>query len=429
MTGSAAPAGRDALMPGGVNSPVRSLRAVGGGSGTVVVTGGKGARLRRADGSELVDFVMGWGSVIAGHAHPAVLEAVDRAAREGLGFGMSTETEERYAAEVCRRAGVDMVRAVSSGTEAAMTAVRLARGVTGRSLVAKFAGGYHGHSDAMLVEAGSGSMALGKPSSAGVPAGAAADTAVLVYNDAECVAELARERGSELAAVIVEPVAGNMNLVRPDPGFIGAIREGCDSCGALMVADEVMTGFRASPGLACRDLFGTEPDLVCLGKVIGGGLPAAAVCGRRELMERLSPTGDVFQAGTLAGNPVALAAGLATLELLDDEAYKALFAACQALCEGLEAAAGDAGVPFRAQAVGAMAGLYFAPEVPGALSEVEACDEGAFRSFFRGMLDRGVLLPPSRYEACFVGLGHDEGVIEDTVDAAAEAFSELSRSD
>ncbi len=414
-------------MPGGVNSPVRSLRGVGGDSGTVVVTGGRGARLFRADGSELIDFVMGWGSVIAGHAHPAVLEAVERAARGGLGFGMSTDAEERYAAEVCRRAGTEMLRAVSSGTEAAMTAVRLARGTTGRSLVAKFAGGYHGHTDAMLVEAGSGSMTLGKPSSAGVPAGAAADTAVLAYNGADGVAELVQERGKELAAVIVEPIAGNMNLVVPDPGFIGAIREGCDSCGALMIADEVMTGFRATPGLACRDLFGTEPDLVCLGKVIGGGLPAAAVCGRRELMERLSPTGDVFQAGTLAGNPVALAAGLATLELLDDDAYETLFAACKALCEGLEAAARDAGVPFRAQAVGAMAGLYFAPGVPGTLPEVEACDEGAFRRFFHGMLKRGVLLPPSRYEACFVGLGHDEGVIKATVGAAADAFRETAR--
>ena len=417
---------RESLIPGGVNSPVRALRGVGDKSGSITVSRGDGAFLVTDDGRKLIDYVHGWGSIIAGHAHPAVTEAVERAVRDGLGFGMSTKLEERYARVICERTGLDMVRAVNSGTEAAMTAIRLARGCTGRDLIVKFAGGYHGHADAMLVEAGSGSLTLGRPSSAGVPAGAVADTAVLPYNDAKKVREFLATHGEDIAAFIFEPIAGNMNLVIPDDDFVRAICEGCESCGALLVADEVMTGLRASKGLACRDRFGIEPDLACLGKTIGGGLPAAACGGRRELMTRLAPEGDVYQAGTLAGNPIALTAGLATLDLIDDDAFDSLSAACLSLCDGLAAEAKAAGIEFRAHSAGAMAGYFFAADIPSSLAQVQDCDESRFRAFFHEMLTNGVLLPPSMYEACFIGLGHDANVIDSTCKAAKSAFAAIS---
>ena len=416
---------REDLMPGGVNSPVRSLGGVGNNSGSIAIASGKGAVLTTANGKELIDYVHGWGSIIAGHAHPSVIKAVKEACANGLGFGMSTDLEKEYAGVICERSGLEMMRSVNSGTEATMTALRLARGATGRDLVVKFSGCYHGHVDSMLVAAGSGSLTFGKPSSAGVPANVACDTLVADYNDTEGLSAVFGDHGPRIAAVIVETVAGNMNLVMPDATFIKEARRLCDEHGAILIADEVMTGFRASFGLAIKDLFGIDPDLACMGKVIGGGMPVAAVGGKRKLMELLAPAGDVYQAGTLAGNPMALTAGLATLGLIDKNAFLSLATSCKSLCEGMEKAAAAAGVDFCAQGVGAMAGFYMAPKPPSNLSEAKACDETKFRALFHAMLSRGVLLPPSMYEACFIGLGHDEKTIEATCLAAADAFKEI----
>lgn len=408
-------------MPGGVNSPVRSFAGVGRPRRPLVITHARGPYLH-ASRRRLVDYVCGWGSIIAGHAHPDIEARLARALGRGLGYGMSHRREEDYARVLRERAGLAMLRLVNSGTEATMTALRLARGHTGRELTVKFAGGYHGHSDGLLAAAGSGSMTLGRPSSAGVPAGAVAATRVLPYNDLPALRAYFRRHGRRTAAVIVEPIAGNMNLVVPAAAWLAEMRRLCSRSGALLIADEVMTGLRAAHGLVLRERFGIEPDLACLGKVAGGGLPLALLGGRAAVMRNLAPTGPVYQAGTLAGNPLAIEAGLATLRLLSRAAQARLARHTARLCALLRKEAAAAGVPFSAQHVGGMAGIYFRAEPPTSLAEVESCDRRAFRRFFHAMLERGVLLPPSMYEALFTSLAHDERSLAQTAAAARAAF-------
>ncbi|MBF2735237.1 MAG: glutamate-1-semialdehyde 2,1-aminomutase [Betaproteobacteria bacterium AqS2] len=408
-------------MPGGVNSPVRSFAGVGRLRRPLVITHARGPYLH-AGRRRLVDYVCGWGSIIAGHAHPGVEARLRRALARGVGYGMSHQGEEDYARVLSERAGLAMLRLVNSGTEATMTALRLARGHTGRELIVKFAGGYHGHSDGLLVAAGSGAMTLGRPSSAGVPAGAAAATHVLPYNDLPALRAYFRRHGRRTAAVIVEPIAGNMNLVIPAAAWLAEMRRLCSRSGALLIADEVMTGLRAAHGLVLRERFGVEPDLACLGKVAGGGLPLALLGGRAAVMRDLAPAGPVYQAGTLAGNPLAIEAGLATLRVLSRAAQARLARHTARLCEMLCEEAAAAGVAFSAQHVGGMAGLYFRAEPPANLAQVESCDQKAFRRFFHAMLEHGVLLPPSMYEALFTSLAHDERSFEQTAKAARAAF-------
>jgi len=408
-----------ARIPGGVNSPVRAFRAVGG--SPVFFERAAGAYLWDADGQRYIDYVGSWGPMLAGHGHPAVVEAVQEAASRALSFGAPTEAEIELAEELCRELpSLELVRLVSSGTEATMTALRLARGFTGRSLIVKFEGCYHGHADALLVKAGSGALTFGHPSSAGVPAEVAAATVVLDYNDAGGVRRLFSEKGKAIAGVIVEPVAGNMNLVLPAPAFLQTLREECTRHGALLIFDEVMTGFRVAPGGA-QQRFGIRPDLTTLGKVIGGGLPLAALGGRRDIMEKLAPLGPVYQAGTLSGNPIAVAAGLATLKAIAGIQDK-VDATARALVEGLSREAGKAGVTFSAQSIGSMFGLYFRAAPPASFAEVMQCDREAFNRFFHAMLTRGVYLAPSAYEAGFVSAAHGPAEIEATLAAAREAF-------
>jgi glutamate-1-semialdehyde 2,1-aminomutase len=410
-----------ALMPGGVNSPVRAFRAVGG--TPPFLERASGAYLWDVDGRRYIDYVGSWGPMLAGHTHPAVVEAVQRAAARALSFGAPTEAEIELAELLCALVpSLERVRLVSSGTEATMTALRVARGATGRSLIVKFEGCYHGHADALLVKAGSGALTLGHPSSAGVPAGTASNTFVLDYNNIEQVIELFRARGREVAAVIVEPVAGNMNLVLPAAGFLEALREECTRHGALLIFDEVMTGFRVAPGGA-QQRFAIRPDLTTLGKVIGGGLPVGALGGRRDVMELLAPLGPVYQAGTLSGNPVAVAAGIATLELVREPGFHEKVAATtRRLVEGLNAEARSAGVAFSAQSIGSLFGLYFRAAPPASYAEVMQCDREAFNRFFHAMLEAGVYLAPSAYEAGFVSGAHASGDIDATLSAARAAF-------
>jgi len=412
-----------ARIPGGVNSPVRAFRAVGG--TPVFFERASGPYLWDADGTRYIDYVGSWGPMLAGHGHPAVVEAVQEAASRALSFGAPTEAEIELAELLCRLLpSLELVRLVSSGTEATMTALRLARGFTGRSLIVKFEGCYHGHADALLVKAGSGALTFGNPSSAGVPAEVAAATVVADYNDIHGVRELFSERGKDIAAVIVEPVAGNMNLVLPVPGFLDALREECSRHGAVLIFDEVMTGFRVAAGGA-QQRFGIRPELTTLGKVIGGGLPLAAVGGRRDIMEKLAPLGPVYQAGTLSGNPVAVAAGLATLKAVSS-AYDKVERTTRALVEGLTAEAKKARVAFCAQSIGSMFGLYFRATPPASFAEVMQCDRERFNRFFHAMLARGVYLAPSAYEAGFVSAAHGAAEIEATLAAAREAFAEVS---
>jgi len=413
-------------IPGGVNSPVRAFRGVGG--TPPFIARGAGSRIEDEDGNSYIDYVGSWGPLIAGHAHPAVLEAVRAAAERGLSFGAPTEMEVRLA-ELLKEClpNLDLVRLVSSGTEATMTALRLARGYTGRELIVKFEGCYHGHADSLLVKAGSGALTLGNPSSAGVPAEIAARTLVLPYNDMGELQRLFRARGNEIACLIVEPVAGNMNLVMPVPEFLAAARELCTDAGAVLIFDEVMTGFRVALGGA-QSLFGIRPDLTTLGKVIGGGMPVGAVGGRRDIMEKLAPQGPVYQAGTLSGSPVAVAAGLATLALVREPGfYERLSLRTRQLTEGLRNAARKAGVVFSAQGVGGMFGLYFRDAPPRSYAEVMECDKEAFSRFFHEMLSRGVYLAPSAYEAGFVSAAHSENDIEETLRAATAAFGAMAR--
>jgi glutamate-1-semialdehyde 2,1-aminomutase len=414
-----------ARIPAGVNSPVRAFRAVGG--SPPFFERASGAYLWDADGKRYIDYVGSWGPMLVGHTHPAVVEAVQAAAARALSFGAPTEAEIELAEAICRLVpSVEMVRLVSSGTEATMTAIRLARGHTGRSLIVKFEGCYHGHADSLLVKAGSGALTFGNPSSAGVPPETAAHTLVLDFNNSEQIKKIFNERGSEIAGVIVEPVAGNMNLVLPAAGFLEVLREQCTQHGAVLIFDEVMTGFRVALGGA-QARFGIRPDLTTLGKVIGGGMPVGAVGGRRDIMQRIAPLGPVYQAGTLSGNPVAVAAGLATLKLVDEKHFQSrVEKTTQALMQGLVAEAEKAGVVFSAQSIGSMFGLYFRAAAPVSFAEVMQCDKERFNRFFHEMLTRGVYLAPSAYEAGFVSAAHSAAEIDATLAAARESFKVLS---
>src|SRR5687767_9703290 len=414
-----------ARIPGGVNSPVRAFRAVGG--TPVFFERASGPYLWDVDGTRYIDYVGSWGPMLAGHGHPAVVEAVQEAASRALSFGAPTEAEVEMAELLCHLVpSLELVRLVSSGTEATMTALRLARGFTGRSLIVKFEGCYHGHADALLVKAGSGALTFGNPSSAGVPPETAAATIVLDYNDVPQIKKLFQEKGKDIAGVIVEPVAGNMNLVLPAPGFLEALREECTRHGAVLIFDEVMTGFRVAPGGA-QARFGIRPDLTTLGKVIGGGLPVAAVGGRRDIMERIAPLGPVYQAGTLSGNPIAVAAGLATLKIVSEKGFhEKVEATTRSLIEGLMKEAKAAGAIFSAQSIGSMFGVYFRNAPPRSFAEVMQCDRERFNRFFHEMLANGVYLAPSAYEAGFVSGMHATAEIHATLAAARSAFAKIS---
>jgi glutamate-1-semialdehyde 2,1-aminomutase len=411
-------------IPGGVNSPVRAFRSVGG--TPVFFKRGLGPRLWDEDDKAYIDYVGSWGPAILGHAQPDVVSAVQEAAAKGLSFGAPTAQELEIAELLCQLVpSMEQVRLVSSGTEATMSAIRLARGFTGRSKIIKFEGCYHGHADFLLVKAGSGALTFGNPSSAGVPAEVAAQTLVLDYNDVAGLTQTFQQIGGEIAAVIVEPVAGNMNLIAPKPEFLKAMRDLCTQYGAVLIFDEVMTGFRV--GLhSAQGLFGIKPDLTTLGKVIGGGMPLGAFGGRRNIMEKLAPVGPVYQAGTLSGNPVAVAAGLATLKLLQSPGfYENLTRMTKKLTDGLTAVAKEVGVTFCAQSVGGMFGLYFSATPPTSYAEVMQCDKDAFNRFFHAMLDEGVYLAPSAFEAGFVSAAHGDAEIEATLEAARRAFAKL----
>jgi glutamate-1-semialdehyde 2,1-aminomutase len=411
-------------IPGGVNSPVRAFRSVGG--TPRFFARGAGAHVWDADGRQYIDYVGSWGPMILGHAHPDVLAAVQERAAHGLSFGAPTEIEIDMAETLCRLVpSMEMVRLVSSGTEATMSAVRLARGFTGRSGLVKFEGCYHGHGDAMLVKAGSGALTLGQPSSAGVPPETVAHTTVLAYNDVAELEACFAQNGATIAAVIVEPVAGNMNLVAPTPQFLSALRALCTKHGAVLIFDEVMTGFRVALGGA-QARYGITPDLTTLGKVIGGGMPVGAFGGRRDIMQKIAPLGPVYQAGTLSGNPVAVAAGLATLKAIAVPGFfDRLENSTKSLTEGLCRAAKKHGIAFSAQAIGGMFGIYFSAAVPQSFAEVMQSDKDSFNRFFHAMLDRGVYFAPSAYEAGFVSAAHTPGDIAATIAAAEAVFAQM----
>jgi len=413
------------VIAGGVNSPVRAFASVGG--EPVFFKSASGAWVESEDGRRFIDYVGSWGPMILGHAHPAVLEAVTATARRGLSFGAPCILETRIANKITALVpSIERLRMVSSGTEATMSAIRLARGHTGRDKIVKFEGCYHGHSDSLLIKAGSGALTLGVPSSPGVPAELAAHTITLPYNDVAAVGQAFDELGPEIACVIVEPIAGNMNMVPPAAGFLEALREACSNAGALLIFDEVMTGFRVAKGGA-QALFGIEPDLTTLGKVVGGGMPAAAFGGRADIMASLAPDGPVYQAGTLSGNPVAMAAGLATLELIDEPGfYERLGERTGQLTDGLAAAAADAGIALCVEQQGGMFGFVFTDSGPvRSFSQVAAADIGRFKAFFHGMLDEGVYLAPSAFEAGFVSAAHGDSEIEQTLAAARKVFATL----
>ena len=409
------------VIPGGVNSPVRAFRAVGG--TPVFFERALGPHLWDAEGKRYIDYVGSWGPMIAGHTHPSVVAAVQAAAARALSFGAPTQQETQLAELLVQLVpSLERVRLVSSGTEATMTAIRLARGFTGRKLIVKFEGCYHGHADALLVKAGSGALTFGNPSSAGVPEETAAHTVVLDYNNIEALRALFAKQGAQIAGVIVEPVAGNMNLVLPADGFLDALRDECTKHGAVLILDEVMTGFRVALGGA-QARYGVKPDITTLGKVAGGGLPLGAVGGRRDIMEKLAPLGPVYQAGTLSGNPLAVAAGLATLQLVAQPRFiERVEATTRSLVEGLAAEARKAGVTFSSQSIGSMFGLYFRASPPKSFAEVMQSDKDRFNRFFHAMLGRGVYLAPSAYEAGFVSGAHGTQEIDATLAAAREAF-------
>ncbi|KAF1687298.1 glutamate-1-semialdehyde-2,1-aminomutase [Pseudoxanthomonas broegbernensis] len=409
------------LLPGGVNSPVRAFKSVGG--EPFFVQRADGPYLYDVDGNRYIDYVGSWGPMIAGHNHPAVREAVARAIGDGLSFGAPCPAEVTMAETIIKLVpSCDMVRMVNSGTEATLSAIRLARGATGRQRIVKFEGCYHGHGDSFLVKAGSGMLTLGVPTSPGVPAGLSELTTTLSYNDFEGATGLFDEIGHEIAAVIIEPVVGNANCIPPREGYLQHLRALCTKHGALLIFDEVMTGFRVALGGA-QAHYGIVPDLTTFGKIIGGGMPVGAYGGRRELMRQIAPAGPIYQAGTLSGNPVAMAAGLAMLELVQAPGFHARLAAATAsLCEGLEAAAREAGVAATTNRVGAMFGLFFTAQKVETYAQATACDIGAFNRFFHAMLERGVFLAPSAYEAGFLSSAHDDAVIAATLEAAREAF-------
>ena len=415
-----------AVIPGGVNSPVRAFKSVGG--TPVFIDHAKGPFLFGANGQRYIDYVGSWGPMILGHADPDVVEAVQSAAAEGLSFGAPTELETQLAHLVCQAVpSMDQVRMVNSGTEATMSAIRLARGYTGRDTLIKFEGCYHGHADSLLVKAGSGALTLGIPTSPGVPKDAARHTLTLDFNNSEEVRRVFAESGDKIAAVIVEPVTGNMNCIAPAPGFLETLREVCDQSGAVLIFDEVMTGFRVGPGGA-QELYGIRPDLTTLGKVLGGGLPVGAFGGRAEIMAHLAPLGPVYQAGTLSGNPLAMSAGIATLKKVGVPGFfDTLTETTRSLVTGLAEAAADAGVPLATESVGGMFGLFFTEnDRVSSFAEVMACDSGRFSTFFHGMLKRGIYLAPSAFEAGFVSVTHSNAEISETLTAAAEVFAELN---
>ncbi|NLY33905.1 MAG: glutamate-1-semialdehyde 2,1-aminomutase [Alcaligenaceae bacterium] len=411
-------------IPGGVNSPVRAFRSVGG--TPRFISKARDAYIWDADGKQYIDYLGSWGPAIVGHAHPEVVKAVQDAAVNGLSFGAPTEGETLLAEAIIKRLpSIEQVRLVSSGTEATMSAIRLARGATGRAKIIKFEGCYHGHADSLLVKAGSGLLTFGNPTSAGVPPEFVTHTIVLDYNDLDAVSEAFKQHGDDIACIIVEPIAGNMNLIKPAPGFLEGLRELCTQYGALLIFDEVMTGFRAGPQ-GVQGLSGVTPDLTTLAKVIGGGMPVGAFGGRADVMKHIAPLGAVYQAGTLSGNPVSVAAGLATLDILGRPGfYENLAAQTKKLVDGLSERAKAAGVTFCADSVGGMFGLYFRESTPTSFAEVSDSNVEAFKVFFHAMLDQGVHLAPSAFEAGFVSAKHDDAIIAQTLAAAEKAFAAI----
>jgi len=414
-------------IPGGVNSPVRAFKGVGG--DPVFIERAQGSRIYDGEGRGYIDYVGSWGPMILGHAHPEVVQAVQSMAAHGLSFGAPTELEIVMAERVCELVpSIDSVRMVNSGTEATMSAIRLARGFTGRDTIIKFEGCYHGHSDSLLVKAGSGALTFGVPSSPGVPAALAEHTLTLPYNDSEAVVAAMREHADQIACIIVEPVAGNMNCVLPEEGFLQTLRQECDRYGTVLIFDEVMSGFRVALGGA-QAHYQVKPDLTTLGKVIGGGLPVGAFGGRADIMAQLAPEGPVYQAGTLSGNPLAMIAGLTTLNLIaKDGFFEALTERTRQLLDGLQRAADAAGVALSTNQLGGMFGVFFTEESRiRRFDQVMACDQEAFKRFFHAMLEQGVYLAPSAFEAGFVSAAHSEQDIADTLSAAAKAFESLAR--
>ncbi len=412
-------------IPGGVNSPVRAFKSVGG--TPPFIEKAKGAYLYDVDGNCYIDYVGSWGPMIAGHAHPEVIDAVKQAAEKGLSYGAPTEIEVTMSQKICElMPSIEMVRMVSSGTEATMSAIRLARGFTGRDDIVKFEGGYHGHGDSLLVKAGSGMLTFGEPDSSGVPADLAKHTITLNYNDPQQVRDLFAKMGDKIACIIVEPVAGNMNCIPPTKGFLETLREVCDESGALLIFDEVMTGFRVALGGA-QSVYGVNPDLTTLGKIIGAGMPAAAFGGRKDIMQKLSPLGPVYQAGTLSGNPLAMTAGLKMLEIISRAGfYEDLTVKTEMFVSGMLSRAKEQEIAMTSNQVGGMFGLFFSDEKKiENFAQVSACDIDRFNTFFHQMLDSGVNLAPSAYEAGFLSSAHTEKDINDTLDAASNAFKSL----
>ena len=417
------------VIPGGVNSPVRAFRQVGG--TPRFVSRASGPYFWDADDKRYIDLIMSWGPMIAGHAHPEIVEAVQKAAATSFSFGAPTEGEIELAERICSlMPSIEQIRLVSSGTEATMSALRLARGYTGRDLIVKFEGCYHGHADSLLVKAGSGLLTFADstqnaPSSSGVPQDVVKHTLVLPYNDTAALEAVFQKQGNQIAAVILEPIAGNMNLIKAKPEFLAAARNLTSQHGAVLIYDEVMTGFRVALGGA-QSLQGITPDLTCLGKVMGGGMPMAAFGGKKEIMSKLAPLGAVYQAGTLSGNPVAVAAGLKTLEIVAREGfYECLAGQTQKLMSGLKMSADQAGIPFAVDSVGGMFGFYFTSAVPTSFAEVTQSNIEAFKLFFHAMLDEGVYLAPSAYEAGFTSIAHDNAVVEQIIQAAAKSFQKI----
>jgi glutamate-1-semialdehyde 2,1-aminomutase len=414
------------VIPGGVNSPVRSFSGVGG--TPVFIDHASGAYIYDNTQRRYIDYVGSWGPMILGHAHPEVIAAVKVAADKGLSFGAPTEIETLMANKVCElMPAIEMVRMVSSGTEATMSAIRLARGYTGRDKIVKFEGCYHGHSDSLLVKAGSGALTFGVPSSPGVPSTVAADTITLPYNDSEAVLALFAELGEQIACIIVEPVAGNMNCIPPALGFLETLRLVCDRYQSVLIFDEVMTGFRVALNGA-QGLYNIKPDLTTLGKILGGGMPVGAFGGQRKIMEYLAPLGPVYQAGTLSGNPIAMAAGLKTLELITQAGfYESVSAKTEKLTTGLKALAHQAGIPFTTNNVGAMFGMFFSTETQvDSFTKVMQCDQDRFKAFFHAMLEKGIYLAPSAFEAGFVSAAHSDEDLDETLAIAAAIFKQLS---
>jgi len=419
------------VIPGGVNSPVRAFRQVGG--TPRFVSRASGPYFWDADNKRYIDLIMSWGPMIAGHAHPEIIEAVQKAATTSFSFGAPTEGEIELAERICSlMPSIEQIRMVSSGTEATMSALRLARGYTGRDLIVKFEGCYHGHADSLLVKAGSGLLTFADstqnaPSSSGVPQDVVKHTLVLPYNDTAALEAVFQKQGNQIAAVILEPIAGNMNLIKAKPEFLAAARNLTSQHGAVLIYDEVMTGFRVALGGA-QSLQGITPDLTCLGKVMGGGMPMAAFGGKKEIMSKLAPLGAVYQAGTLSGNPVAVAAGLKTLEIVAREGfYECLAGQTQKLMSGLKMSADQAGIPFAVDSVGGMFGFYFTSAVPSSFAEVTQSNIEAFKQFFHAMLDEGVYLAPSAYEAGFTSITHDNAVVEEIIKAAQKSFQKIQK--